>query len=71
VFVAFAQTQGCTELKAITTPGNKASLAFHRSLGMELTGKLNRDGVQVIQDYAGPGHDRVVFRKTLTQADAA
>jgi hypothetical protein len=34
---------------------------------MELTGKLNRDGVQVIKDYAGPGQDRVVFRKTLTQ----
>ena len=40
-------------------------------MGMELTGKLNRDGVQVIKDYAGPGKDRVVFRKTLTQADAA
>ena len=67
----FALIQGCTELKAITTPGNKESIAFHRSLGMELTGKLNRDGVQVIKDYAGPGQDRVVFRKTLTQADAA
>jgi hypothetical protein len=38
---------------------------------MELTGKLNRDGVQVIKDYAGPGQDRVLFRKILTQADAA
>ena len=70
-FVRFALIQGCTELKAITTPSNKESIAFHRSLGMELTGKLNRDGVQVIKDYAGPGQDRVVFRKTLTRADAA
>ena len=70
-FVRFAPIQGCTELKAITTPSNKESIAFHRSLGMESTGKLNRDGVQVIKDYAGPGQDRVVFQKTLTQADAA
>jgi len=33
--------------------------------------KTKCDGVQVIKDYAGPGQDRVVFRKTLTQADAA
>jgi hypothetical protein len=39
--VRFALIQGCTELKAITTPGNKESIAFHRSLGMELTGKQN------------------------------
>ena len=69
-FVRFALIQGCTELKAITTPSNKESIAFHRSLGMEFTGKLNRDGVQVIKDYAGPRQDRVVFRKTLRQADA-
>jgi len=70
-FVRFAVIQGCTELKAITTPSNKESIAFHRSLGMELTGQLNSDGVQVIKDYAGPGQDRVVFRKTLRQADVA
>jgi L-amino acid N-acyltransferase YncA len=66
-FVVFAQTQGCTELKAITTPGNKESLAFHRAWGMELTGKPNREGIPVIEDYAGPGQDRVVLRRKLSQ----
>jgi GNAT superfamily N-acetyltransferase len=66
-FVAFARTQGCTELKAITTPGNKESLAFHRAWGMELTGKPNREGIPVMEEYAGPGQDRVVLRKKLSQ----
>jgi GNAT superfamily N-acetyltransferase len=66
-FVAFAQTQGCVELKAITTPSNKDSLAFHRAWGMESTGKANRDGIPVIENYAGPGQDRVVLRKKLSQ----
>jgi len=66
-FVAFAQTRGCTELKAITTPGNKESLAFHLAWGMELTGKPNRDGIPVIENYAGAGQDRVVLRRDLSQ----
>ena len=66
-FVAFAQAQGCTELKAITTPGNKESLAFHLAWGMELTGKPNREGILVIENYAGPGQDRVVLRRKLSQ----
>jgi len=66
-FAAFAQTEGCTELKAITTPSNKESLAFHQAWGMELTGKPNRDGIAVIENYAGPGQDRVVLRRKLSQ----
>jgi len=64
-FAAHVRAHGCTELKAITTPGNRASLAFHASIGLlpaegELVG-----GVQVVRDYAGPGQDRVVLRKRL------
>jgi GNAT superfamily N-acetyltransferase len=66
-FVSFAQSQGCTELKAITTPGNKESFEFHRGWGMELTGKPNREGIPVMENYAGPGQDRVVFRRKLNQ----
>jgi GNAT superfamily N-acetyltransferase len=65
-FVAFAQSQGCTELKAITTPDNKESLAFHRAWGMELTGKPNREGIPVVENYAGPGQERVVLRRKLS-----
>ena len=50
-FVTFAQVHGCTELKAVTTPGNNASLEFHRAWGMELTGTPNRDGIPVIENY--------------------
>lgn len=64
-FAEFARQHGCKALKAITSPGNAASIAFHRTLGMELEGLPNEQGVPVVRDYAGPGQDRVVFRKQL------
>ncbi|UCD09525.1 MAG: GNAT family N-acetyltransferase [Dehalococcoidales bacterium] len=64
-FVMIAKDKGCSELKAITSPNNKISIAFHQSLGMELLGELNEEGIPVIKDYAGPGNDRVVFRKYI------
>ena len=65
-FVTFAQAHGCTELKAVTTPGNNESLQFHRDWGMELTGTPNRDGIPVIENYGGPGQNRVVLRRKLS-----
>jgi GNAT superfamily N-acetyltransferase len=64
-FAAFAVSRGCTGLKAITAPENAGSIRFHQSLGFNLEGTPNADGVPVVKDYAGPGLDRVVFRKTL------
>lgn len=64
-FIEYARSRGCTDLKATTTPGNAASIAFHKSLGMALVGTPNHEGVVVVQDYAGPGKDRVVFRMSL------
>jgi ribosomal protein S18 acetylase RimI-like enzyme len=46
----------CVRLKAITTPGNEVSIRFHLALGW---------GVQEVDDYAGPGRRRIVFRKPL------
>ena len=63
-FAADALARGCTELKAITTPGNRESIAFHESVGMESIG-VEEKGFRVAKDYAGPGQDRVVFRKSL------
>lgn len=60
-FIDVARARGCTALKAITTPTNQASIAFHTRLGMTLRGEPNADGVPVIRDYSGPGQDRVVF----------
>ncbi len=64
-FCTYVKAHGCTQCKAITTPTNKESIAFHRALGFELTGKPNRDGIPVVEDYSGPGQDRVVFQKVL------
>ena len=47
---------GCTCLKAITTPGNEASLHFHTDQGWD---------AHEIEDYAGPARRRVVFTKEL------
>jgi GNAT superfamily N-acetyltransferase len=64
-FTAFAVSRGCTALKAITTPENAVSIRFHQALGFQLQGTPNPEGVPVVSDYAGPGLDRVVFRKPL------
>jgi GNAT superfamily N-acetyltransferase len=55
-FTRLAHARGCSELKAVTTPTNAGSIAFHRSLGMS---------AEEIGDYAGPGRPRTVFRKEL------
>ena len=64
-FTEFARKHGCKELKAITSPTNKDSIAFHRSIGMELSGEPNEEGIPMVRDYSGPGVDRVVFRKKI------
>jgi len=56
-FTEAARRQGAVRLKAITSLGNKGSVAFHRSLGFE---------VHTVEDYNGPGETRVVFRKALS-----
>lgn len=64
-FAEQARNRGCNALKAITSPENQASIAFHRALGMRLEGEPNADGVPVVRDYSGPGVDRVVFHQSL------
>ena len=64
-FTQFARKRGCKGLKAITTPGNKTSIAFHRRIGMELMGESNEEGIPIIKDYSGPGEHRVVFSKKI------
>ena len=64
-FESYARAHGCAKLKAITSPMNSLSIAFHRGIGMRLLGEPNAEGVPVIKDYAGPGRDRVVFEKEI------
>ena len=51
-FIALARQRGCDRLKATAAPENKLSIDFHLARGMSMT---------TIEDYAGPGIDRVVF----------
>jgi ribosomal protein S18 acetylase RimI-like enzyme len=53
--------RGATALKAITSPENEGSIAFHRRMGFtEMT---------LAQDYAGSGRARVVMRRPLARAE--
>jgi GNAT superfamily N-acetyltransferase len=64
-FIQFARRHGCQHIKAITTPSNSGSIAFHKRLGMQLLGEANSDGLPVVADYAGRGAPRVVFWKSI------
>jgi len=55
-FHRLARERGCESIKAITTPGNAESIAFHRAMGMEAV---------EVPDYSGPGRTRVVFSGRL------
>jgi GNAT superfamily N-acetyltransferase len=64
-FTKFARENGCIQLKAITSPANTLSIAFHKSIGMMPTGQDNEQGVPVVKDYSGPGQDRFIFIKRI------
>jgi len=56
-FTAVAAERGATALKAITSPGNERSLAFHQRMGFtEIT---------VAPDYEGSGRTRVIMRRPM------
>ncbi|MBO8200653.1 GNAT family N-acetyltransferase [Streptomyces smyrnaeus] len=61
-----AAEAGRTQVRAITSPANTGSIAFHRALGFTVeSGDREVDGLPVHSDYDGPGQDRVCFRRTL------
>ena len=64
-FENYVRKRGCTKLKAITTPTNQLSIAFHKKIGMKLLGEKSEDGIEVVKDYSAPGEDRVVFEKEI------
>jgi GNAT superfamily N-acetyltransferase len=57
-FETLARQRGATSLKAITTPTNHDSIAFHHALDMSAT---------EVADYSGPNQPRVVFRRDLSE----
>jgi ribosomal protein S18 acetylase RimI-like enzyme len=52
-----AARAGAHTVRAVTSPINTTSIAFHSSLGFAVS--------PVAPDYDGPGHDRVCFTRTL------
>lgn len=61
-FFAVARQLGSTEVLCITSPINKASIAFHTQMGFEiLPGDASLDGVAVTSNYDA----RVLFRYRL------
>ncbi|MFD9816929.1 GNAT family N-acetyltransferase [Streptomyces sp. NPDC059080] len=66
-FFARAAEAGRTDVRAIVSPGNAASLAFHRAMGFTPEGDGDRvvGGLPVHADYDGPGEDRVCFHRRI------
>ena len=56
-FALYAEGQGGRELRAITAPGNTASIRFHERLGFAVG--------EVANDHNGPGRGMVTFRREL------
>ncbi|MBA0050410.1 GNAT family N-acetyltransferase [Streptomyces sp. AJS327] len=71
-FFERAAAAGRTEVRAITSPTNTGSIAFHRAMGfVPEAGDRELDGLPVHTDYDGPGHDRVCFHRRLSPTPAA
>ena len=56
--------RGCTVVKAVTSPVNTGSLAFHEALGFTRIPDPSTHDV-VWRDYDGTGADRVVLSRSL------
>lgn len=56
-FFAHARERDRTVVRAVTSPANTGSIAFHRALGFTVTGPHT--------DYDGPGVDRMLFEHRL------
>ncbi|TMR96773.1 GNAT family N-acetyltransferase [Nonomuraea basaltis] len=56
-FFALARDHDRHVVKAITSPVNEASIAFHRRMGFTVAGP--------VPDYNGPGADLVTFERPL------
>ncbi|MFC3998366.1 GNAT family N-acetyltransferase [Nocardiopsis sediminis] len=54
-FLAGAAERGRPVVRAVTSPVNTGSIAFHRAMGFAVTGP--------VADYDGPGLDRMVFER--------
>ncbi|MGW0523756.1 N-acetyltransferase family protein [Crossiella sp. NPDC003009] len=65
-FFAHSRAHGRSVVRAITSPGNAGSHAFHTRMGFVTEpGPVQFEGRPVQPDYDGPGLDRLSFRRDL------
>ncbi len=65
-FFELCRQNGRTTVRACTSPENRASVGFHKSLGFSLErGDAETDGIPFITDYNRPGDHKVEFCKRL------
>lgn len=62
-FFNLAQADHRTTVRAITSPINHGSIAFHTAMGFTVTGP--------VPDYDGPAADRMVFQRQIAQPEPA
>ena len=68
-FFRAAQARGCVLVRAVTSPVNRGSVAFHQRMGFQLEpGDAQVDGIPVSSGYDGHGGDRVRFIRNLRSA---
>jgi GNAT superfamily N-acetyltransferase len=62
--------EGCRIVRCVTSPFNKGSITFHLRMGFKPEiSKTVVEGVPFFEDYDGPGEDRVLFSKILSEPD--
>jgi GNAT superfamily N-acetyltransferase len=67
-FFAEVAARGARRVTAITWPGNRVSVGFHRAMGFvpdDGPGTQRLYGTPAYPDYDAEGDDRVVFRREL------
>ncbi len=57
-FFSEVRDEGRSVVRCVTSPANADSVAFHEALGFRVD--------RVVEDYDGPGEDRVLLLKRLT-----
>ena len=66
-FFDAVRARGCTRVRAVTSPVNTGSVAFHHRMGFRIVpGDAQVGGIPVTTGYDGPGQDRVRFVRDLS-----
>jgi predicted GNAT superfamily acetyltransferase len=71
-FFADARAAGRARVMAVTWPGNRTSIAFHRAIGFDVVsgaGTQNLYGTPAYADYDLEGEDRAVLVRSLVGDD--